>query len=70
MINKLHTLKWFENRVGKRIYRDPSTCPCLTCKDVEKNGLIIHDKQHAHYLWVTALDYAHEGAYLNYRDKP
>jgi hypothetical protein len=66
---RLHSLKWFENRIGKRIYRDPSSCPCDHCKNVEKIGLIIADKQHAHYLWITALDYAYENFFLNYRDK-
>jgi len=65
---KLHSLKWFENRISRRIFRDPSSCTCAHCAEVVKNGLIVADKQHAHYLWITALDYAHEGTYLNYRD--
>ncbi len=66
---KLHSRKWFKKRIGKRIYRDSSTCTCNHCKNVEENGLIIHDKIHAGYLYCTQCDFASEGVFLNYRDK-
>ena len=46
-----HTIKWFKNRIGKRIFRD-ETKPycCSVCERNGKEGLIIYDKQHAEYL--------------------
>lgn len=69
MSNKLHTLQWFKNRVGKRIYRDKVSCPCETCVNITKNGLTIHSEFHARYVYDTQIDYAAEGSPLNYRDK-
>ena len=63
-----HTKRWFLNRVGKRIYRDWRKC-CAVCDEVAKNGLIIHNKQHAEYLYMCQNDFAVEKIYLNYRDK-
>lgn len=45
-----HTEKWFENRIGKRVYRHKNHCPCVHCVKVLTEGLVIHDTQHAHYL--------------------
>jgi len=65
----IHTKKWFLNRVGKRVYRDATTCKCSSCKDTVENGLIIANEQHAKYLYSVQIDYAVEGELLNYRDK-
>lgn len=46
----MHNLKRFTSKIGSRIYRDKWTCKCDTCKDVEDNWLIIHDKFHAECL--------------------
>jgi len=46
----MREIKWFIDRVWKRIYRDKWTCKCFTCKDTEKNWLIIIDESHASYL--------------------
>ena len=46
----MHELKWFTDRIWKRIYRDKNTCNCNTCKDVSENWLIIADENHASYL--------------------
>jgi hypothetical protein len=43
-------LNWFKSRVGKRIFRDKTSCDCDTCKNVAKKGLIINDEMHAAYL--------------------
>lgn len=59
----IHREKWFIDRIGKRIYRDKSTCNCDTCRDVEINGLIVHDKEHAQYLHMCQND-----LFLNYYD--
>ena len=65
---KPKTLRWFTNRIGKKIYRDHHKC-CGHCDEVVKNGLIVSDKQHAEYLYLNQNDFAAEGVYLNYRDK-
>jgi len=59
----MKSLQWFINRIGKKIYRDSDNCECSTCKEVVKNGLIIHDKNHAEYLHMVHS----EG--IDYRDK-
>ena len=64
----MNTLKWFANRIGKRIYRDPYKC-CAHCDEVAKNGLIISSKTHALYLFDTENDFGAEGIKLKYRDK-
>lgn len=66
---KPKSLTWFKNRIGKRIFRDKSTCKCDTCFKIEANGLVVFDFFHARYLADTDVDYASCGAYLNYRDK-
>jgi len=63
-----HTKKWFLNRIGKRIYRNYHKC-CPACDEIAKNGLIIHDKQHADYLHLIECDFKADGVILNYRDK-
>ncbi len=46
----MHTLKWFLSRIGKRIYRNVTTCTCFTCTDVSARGLVMRDAAHAQYL--------------------
>ena len=43
----MKSLKFFTDRIWKRIYRDVWTCKCDTCKDVAENWLIIIDEFHA-----------------------
>lgn len=43
-------LKWFEARIGKRVFRNMSSCPCRICTDVANHGLIIGDDGHHYYL--------------------
>lgn len=62
-------LKWFTDRIGKRVYRDPWTCKCPTCIDVEKKGLIIENEMHASYLCDVEGSYDSEWIELNYRDE-
>lgn len=68
-MNKLHSEKWFKDRIGKRIYRDADDCECETCKDAVKNGIVIRDKAHAYYLYNIQCDFAIDGTILNYRDE-
>ena len=46
-----HKIKRFIDRIWKRVYRNANTCDCDTCRDVEKNGVVISDEQHANYLF-------------------
>jgi len=48
----MHNIKWFTDRIWKRIYREKSSCKCFSCQDVSKNWLIIIDKEHACYLSI------------------
>jgi hypothetical protein len=49
---KHHTLIWFVDRIGKRIYRLTQHTCCNICDEAYRNGLIIHDRQHAEYLYL------------------
>lgn len=60
-----HKLKWFTDRIGKRIYRDKTTCNCETCTRGWKEGVIIRDEDHAIYLELEQ----HE-LDIDYRDNP
>lgn len=42
--------QWFIDRIGKRVFRNATTCTCGVCKNVENEGLVIFDKMHADYL--------------------
>ena len=46
-----HCLKWFLNRIGKRVYRLIDYPCCRVCDEVYKNGLVIYDRAHAQYLY-------------------
>ena len=46
-----HTLKWFKNRTGKRVFRLTDNKCCKKCQEVFEHGLIIHDDFHAQYLF-------------------
>ena len=61
--------QWFIDRIGKRIYRNPVDCTCKDCQEINKNWLIIHDREHALYLSATESDYAADWFILNYRDE-
>lgn len=62
---RFHSLRWFKNRVGKRIYRPETSCKCHNCKKVADEGLIITDEFHAQCLHAYHL----ECGYM-YQDKP
>ena len=59
-----HQLKWFTNRIGKRVYRDEVDCDCKSCYEGTQDGVEVADEQHAHYLYIIQLDLD-----INYRDK-
>jgi len=60
--------KWFINRIGKRVFRNATSCTCKICKDVSNNGLIICDRMHADYLYMCECEYTEEGHPLRYFD--
>lgn len=65
-LNKQHEkkLKWFKDRIGKRVFRDKNTFDSDTCIEVFENGLIIIDEMHAHYLTDISLELG-----INYYDE-
>lgn len=66
MKNKFHTLKWFLNRKGKRIYRGEVSCPCHTCKQGTQEGIVVGNKMHAEYLFMVEQD---RNMGITYRDE-
>ncbi len=59
---------WFIARIGKRVYRNKTTCKCGICKTVGENGLIITDEMHADYLHMIESDFTAEGHPTRYFD--
>lgn len=57
--------QWFLDRIGKRIFRGPVSCTCETCTKVHHEGLIIHDKDQADYLFDVQNEIG-----IKYFDKP
>ena len=60
--------KWFIDRIGKRVFRNKTSCNCDTCQKIYENGLVISDKNHAQYLYDMEGMYALEGVKLKYFD--
>src|ERR1041385_1145335 len=48
--------QWFKDRIGKRVFRTKTTCPCEVCENVYQNGLLIHDEMHADYICMYDLE--------------
>ena len=61
-------LQWFLDRVGKRVFRNKTTCPCEICAAVYEHGLVIDDKLQAEYLHDLEVAYTCEGDLLRYFD--
>lgn len=67
--NKTHPrLQWFIDRIGKRVYRNKTSCECQPCAEVYANGLIINDELHADYLCDLEGLSNYEGRPLGYFD--
>lgn len=62
MRNYQHSIEWFLNRIGKRIYRNKLDCPCSEC---QREYVDITDKQHAIYIYDN-----HNEMGIKYFDKP
>lgn len=56
--------QWFIDRIGKRVYRDATSCKCPICKSGGEHGVFINDKLHALYLQDCEFDLE-----IKYRDK-
>jgi hypothetical protein len=52
----MNNLKFFTDRIGKRIYREVTFCECRDCKHVAENGRIIMDENDARYLYEVSCD--------------
>ena len=61
--------QWFIDRIGKRVFREETSCPCESCKRISNEGLIINDEMHAIYLQDIEYMYNAEGHKLTYRDE-
>jgi len=44
-------LSWFQERIGRRIYRDAVSCGCTICKSGTIHGVFVFDENHAQYLF-------------------
>lgn len=60
--------QWFNDRIGKRVFRNKTSCPCKTCTKVYEEGLIVDDDMHSGYLCMTEAEYNIEGTPLRYFD--
>lgn len=60
--------KWFTDRIGKRVYRNKTSCECEICKYNYENGLIINDDTHAIYLTDVEACSSDEGTPIRYFD--
>lgn len=60
--------KWFTDRIGKKVYRNNTGCPCKSCQDVYVSGLRIGDLDHAKYLMDVEGDFTACGHPTKYFD--
>jgi hypothetical protein len=65
--------QWFVDRIGRRVYRGKTSCPCAVCTNVSEEGLIIADEMHAHYLHdiegESHFDSTHPITYVDLKDQ-
>lgn len=67
--NSMKSLEWFQERIGKRIYRDDSGCSCHHCKYIVEHGIIVESEGHAEYMYWTQNEFFNDGGVvLNYRN--
>ena len=60
--------QWFIDRIGKRVYRNKTSCDCATCERIYTDGIIISDSTHADYIFDCECIYNAEGNPLKYFD--
>jgi hypothetical protein len=61
-------LNWFIDRIGKRVFRNKTSCQCGTCQNVYENGVVISDGMHADYMCIIEFEYTNEKSPLQYFD--
>jgi hypothetical protein len=47
---KAKSLKWFEDRIGKKVVRKTKVCDCNSCTEANESGFVVRDMLHAKYL--------------------
>lgn len=60
--------QWFIDRIGKRVFREETSCQCKSCKNISVDGLVINDEMHALYLLDIESMYNTNGHKMKYRD--
>lgn len=60
--------KWFNNRVGKMVWRNKTSCQCSICQNAYEEGLLIMDAAHASMLCNYEAEFNAEGYTLKYFD--
>ena len=60
--------QWFIDRIGKRVFRNKTSCKCEICGNVYEQGLTISDKNHAMYLSEMEFEYTKDGTPIKYFD--
>ena len=61
-------LQWFLDRIGKRVFRNKTDCPCEICTAVYERGMLVENKMEAQYLYDLEAAYTCEGDLLRYFD--
>jgi nitrous oxidase accessory protein NosD len=61
--------EWFENRIGRKIYRNKIESDSDFVVSGNTDGFVVYNTIHAQRLSAIDAEYASEGIYLNYRDE-
>ena len=67
MIQRTEREAWFISKIGKTIYRSEA-CSCEICRKVYENGIFVHDRNQAIYLYDIESSYNADGDPLRYFD--
>ena len=59
---------WFSDRIGKIIYRNKTSCNCVVCEKVYREGLLIEDLQHSGFVCDCEFSFNVDGHKLRYFD--
>lgn len=60
--------QWFIDRIGKRIFRNKTSCKCEVCNNGYTDGVFISDEMHAEYLFSVEAEFNIEKTKLKYFD--
>ena len=67
MIQRTERENWFLARIGRVLYRIEA-CSCEICRAVYENGIFVHDRNQAIYLYDIECAYNADGDPLRYFD--